>query len=420
MTLLEDLEYRGLIHQATNRDQLAAALAAGPITLYGGFDPTSDSLHIGNLLPILCLRRFQRAGHHPIALVGGATGLIGDPSGRTTERSLNTMEIVVDWSNKIRQQLSRFLDFEDAKNPAVLVNNYDWTEDMSVIDFLRDVGKHFSLNYMLAKDSVDSRLERGISFTEFSYMILQAYDFWSLFRRYGCTLQLGGSDQWGNITAGLEFIRKAEGQEVLGLTVPLVVKADGTKFGKTAGGAVWLDREKTSPYQFYQFWLNTDDKDVVQYLKYFTFLEQTEIEALTAQVLTNPGARAAQHTLAAEVTTLVHGRDATVEAERISQALFSGEIRALTAQEIADGFNDVPFATFAMDAAITLVDLLVEVGACTSKRQAREDIQNGAISVNGEKCTALDAAIGADDKIGGTFVVIRRGKKNYFLARFRA
>ncbi|MCL6446383.1 MAG: tyrosine--tRNA ligase, partial [Alicyclobacillus sp.] len=387
MHLLDDLEFRGILNQVTNPDGLRERLSAGSITLYVGFDPTADSLHIGSLMPILTLRRFQLAGHHPIALVGGATGLIGDPSGRSTERTLNTLDTVQAWSDSIRRQLSRFLDFDSKTNPAVIVNNYDWTHHMDVITFLRDVGKHFSVNYMLAKESVESRLERGISFTEFSYMMLQAFDFLNLYQQRGCVLQIGGSDQWGNITAGIELIRKTLNEEAFGLTVPLVTKADGTKFGKTASGAVWLDAEKTSPYQFYQFWLNVDDRDVVKFLKYFTFLSHEEIQQLAGEVEANPGARAAQRALAQHVTRLVHGDAALARAERISQVLFSGRIQELSVDEIREGLQDVPSADFPSDAAPTLVDLLIAVGACSSKRQAREDITNGAVSINGERCT---------------------------------
>jgi tyrosyl-tRNA synthetase len=416
--LLDDLEWRGLVNQVTNREGLEAALESGPITLYVGFDPTADSLHIGNLLPILCLRRFQRAGHHPIALVGGATGLIGDPSGRSQERTLNPQETVAAWSERIRAQLARFLDFETPDNPAVIVNNYDWTHGVDVITFLRDVGKHFSLNYMLAKESVATRLERGISYTEFSYMIMQAFDFWNLYQQRRCILQIGGSDQWGNITAGIELIRRTLNEEAFGLTLPLVTKADGTKFGKTESGAIWLDPEKTSPYQFYQFWLNTDDRDVIRYLKYFTFLGRDEIAELEREVEENPGGRAAQRALAREVTTIVHGEAAAARAERISAILFNGRVQDLGAEEIQEAFQDVPSTTLPREAAPTLVDLLVQVGASPSKRQAREDIRSGAISLNGERCTDVDKVIDVNERLYCTYLVLRRGKKHYFLVRF--
>lgn len=377
MDLLQDLQFRGLINQMTDEDGLKALLAEESVKVYCGFDPTADSLHIGHLLPILMLRRFQQAGHQPIALVGGATGLIGDPSGKKTERKLNEKETVAYYSERIKQQLSRFLDFEKVDNPAIIANNYEWIGSLDVITFLRDVGKNFGINYMLAKESVQSRLEAGISFTEFSYMILQAYDFLKLYEMYGCKLQVGGSDQWGNITAGLELIRKTEEDaKVFGLTVPLVTKADGTKFGKTEGGAVWLDADKTSPYEFYQFWINTDDRDVVKYLKYFTFLSHEEIIELERQTAEAPEKRAAQKALAAEMTRLVHGEEALQQAINISEALFSGDVAKLTADEIEQGFKDVP-SYVCEEQEIALVDLLVASGICPSKRQAREDVTNG-------------------------------------------
>lgn len=417
-TLWDDLVYRGLVHQVTNEEGLRQQMERGRVTLYVGFDPTADSLHIGSLLPILVLRRFQLAGHIPIPLVGGATGLIGDPSGKANERTLNDFETVADWSLRIRTQLERFLDFAAPTNSAAMANNFDWTHNLGVIGFLRDIGKNFSLNYMLAKDSVESRLERGISFTEFSYMILQAYDFLNLYRQYGCRLQVGGSDQWGNITAGLELIRKVENEEGFGLTLPLVTKSDGTKFGKTESGTIWLDSNKTSPYQFYQFWLNADDRDVVQYLKYFTFFSKDEIEALAVEVEQNPGARAAQRALARAVTTLVHGEQATVRADQISDILFRGNIQELSVDDIRDAFQDVPSARLASGETPSLVDLLTAVGACPSKRQAREDIRNGAISINGERMADPEFVVSLNVRIGGEFVVVRRGKKSYFLARF--
>ncbi len=419
MNLLDDLTFRGLIHDVTDREGLDKRLSEGGLTLYSGFDPTADSLHIGHLLPVLCLRRFQLAGHKPIALVGGATGLIGDPSGKANERTLNEHSVVQSWSDAIKGQLSRFLDFERSQNPAKIVNNYDWFGDMPVISFLRDVGKSFSLNYMLAKDSVGSRLEAGISFTEFSYMILQSYDFQRLYKDEGCSLQIGGSDQWGNITAGLELIRRSGAGELpaFGLTVPLVTKSDGTKFGKTESGAIWLDAEKTTPYEFYQFWVNTDDRDVVKFLKYFTFLNQQEIKELEIKLRQQPEKREAQLTLAKEVTLLVHGQTSLNQAINISEALFSGDIRQLTAEEIVAGFKDVPSCTMGKEPKL-LVDLLIEAGIASSKRQAREDINNGAIYINGERETSLERSISIENSIEGRFTVIRRGKKKYFLIRY--
>ena len=387
--------------------------------LYCGFDPTADSLHIGHLLPILTLKRFQEAGHQPIALVGGATGLIGDPSGKKQERTLNEKETVKQWSERIKEQLSRFLDFEKEGNPAILANNYDWIGPLDVITFLRDIGKSFGINYMLAKETVQSRIETGISFTEFSYMILQSYDFLKLYQTYDCRLQIGGSDQWGNITSGLELIRKTEeNAKAYGLTLQLVTKADGTKFGKTEGGAIWLDKEKTSPYEFYQFWINTDDRDVIKYLKYFTFLSKEEIEQLAEEVKNAPEKRSAQKALAEEVTKLVHGEEALKQAVKISEALFSGNIKALTAEEIKQGFKDVP-SYETTENEIGLVDLLVQAKISPSKRQAREDIGNGAIYINGERVQELDYIVSEKDTIEGQFAVIRRGKKKYFLIHFK-
>ncbi|MGA6837872.1 tyrosine--tRNA ligase [Priestia megaterium] len=418
MDILQDLEFRGLINQQTDEKGLSELLSKESVRLYCGFDPTADSLHIGHMLPVLILRRFQQAGHQPIALVGGGTGLIGDPSGKKAERTLNEKETVAMFSERIKGQLSRFLDFEEGENAAVIANNYDWIGSLDVITFLRDIGKNFGINYMMAKDSVQSRIESGISFTEFSYMILQSYDFLNLYQTYNCKLQIGGSDQWGNITAGLELIRKSEEDaKVFGLTVPLVTKADGTKFGKTEGGAIWLDPEKTSPYEFYQFWINTDDRDVIKYLKYFTFLSHEEINELAASAKEAPEKREAQKALAAAMTTLVHGEEALEQAIRISQALFSGSISELTAEEIKQGFKDVPSYTHTGE-NIGLIDLLVESKISPSKRQAREDISNGAIYLNGEREQDLQKTVGAEDRIEGQFTVIRRGKKKYTLIQY--
>lgn len=420
MNILQDLKDRGLIYQSTDEEALAKRLEEGSITLYCGFDPTADSLHIGSLLPILALRRFQLAGHKPIALVGGGTGLIGDPSGKANERTLNTPEVVKGYSESLRKQLSRFVDFE-GESAAQVANNYDWIAPLSVIEFLRDIGKNFGINYMLSKESVSSRLEKGISFTEFSYMILQAYDFMNLNKNWGCELQLGGSDQWGNITAGTELIRRTsegEAKEVFGLTLPLVTKSDGTKFGKTEGGAIWLDANLTSPYQFYQFWLNTDDRDVVPFLKYFTFLSIDEINELAQQVESAPEKRDAQRTLAREVTRIVHGDAALTRAENISKALFGGGVQGLSAEEIEEGFVDVPSVTLTELEGKTLVDLVIEAGAATSKRAAREDITNGAIYLNDVRTTELELPVADMERIGGKYIVLRKGKKKYFLVKF--
>jgi tyrosyl-tRNA synthetase (EC 6.1.1.1) len=420
MDIFQDLEFRGLINQATDLEGLRKRLSEGSIKLYCGFDPTADSLHIGHLLPILMLRRFQLAGHQPIALVGGATGMIGDPSGKKQERTLNRKEQVIAWTERIKAQLSKFLDFDTNENPAIVANNFDWIGKMDVITFLRDYGKHFGINYMMAKDSVQTRIPSGISFTEFSYMILQSIDFFMLYEKENCCLQIGGSDQWGNITAGLELIRKTRGDsaKAYGLTLPLVTKADGTKFGKTEGGAVWLDPEKTTPYEFYQFWINTDDRDVVKYLKYFTFLSHEEILELERMTKESPEKRMAQRALARELTCLVHGEEAYRQAVRISEALFSGDIRSLSAEEIEQGFRDVP-SHEAADEEKSLVDLLVEARISPSKRQAREDIQNGAIYVNGNRVQDLNFIVSRNCRIEGRFTVIRRGKKKYFLIRYQ-
>jgi tyrosyl-tRNA synthetase len=415
MDLLDDLEFRGLLYQVTDRDGLAQRLKQGPLALYNGFDPTADSLHVGSLLPITVLRRFQLAGHRPIALVGGGTGLIGDPSGKASERSLNTDDTVAQWSDKLRQQLEPFLDFSGA-NAAVMTNNYDWLADMRTIDFLRDVGKHFPVPYMLAKDSVASRLDSGISFTEFSYMLLQAYDFLRLNRSHACQLQIGGSDQWGNITAGSDLIRRSGGDKVFGLTFPLVTKADGTKFGKTESGTIWLDPTKTTPYQFYQFWLNCDDASVLTYLKYFTFLEREAILDLEEATRQAPEKRQAQHTLADELTTLVHGATATQQAQNISRALFGGELKELAADEIEMGFNEVPSFTMPGD-EMPLIELLTAAGVAQSKRQARQDIGSGAIYINGERCTEVDHIVKRSDGLYGKYLILRRGKNKYFLVR---
>ncbi|BAM47040.1 tyrosine--tRNA ligase [Amphibacillus xylanus] len=419
MDIIKDLELRGLVQQTTDYEGLKKHLAENVVTLYCGFDPTADSLHIGHLVPALMLKRFQLAGHRPIALIGGGTGMIGDPSGRTSERQLNDAETVNYFSEQIEKQLAKILDFDDEENGAIAKNNGEWLGELKIIDFLRDTGKHFGVNYMLAKDSVQSRLEQGISFTEFSYMILQSYDFMNLFERENCTLQIGGSDQWGNITAGMELIRRTRDEEVkvFGLTVPLITKADGTKFGKTAGGAVWLDPEKTTPYEFYQFWINTDDRDVIKFLKYFTFLSHAEIEALTEELERAPEKRIPHKRLAEELTILVHGEEALRQAERITEALFSGDIKQLNAEEIKQGFKDVPNVEMTKEAK-PLVDLLVEAKISSSKRQAREDISNGAIYINGDRQQDLQYELSDDDRIDGQFTIIRRGKKKYFLIKF--
>ena len=419
MDLLKDLEWRGITYQQTDAEGLKDLLNKESISIYCGIDPTADSMHIGHLLPFLTLRRFQNQGHRPLVLVGGATGLIGDPSGKNEERKLQTVEAIQGNVEAIKGQLQSIFDFE-GENGAVMVNNYDWIGAMDVVTFLRDFGKHVGVNYMLAKDTISSRLESGISFTEFTYTILQAMDFNHLYDNYNCKLQIGGSDQWGNITTGLELIRRTHEEETkaFGFTIPLVTKADGTKFGKTESGAVWLDPKKTSPYEFYQFWINAADADVVKYLKYFTFLSHEEIEALAASVETEPHLRKAQKTLAEEMTKLIHGEEALDQAIRITQALFSGEIKSLSASEIMEGFKDVPSFEQSKGEEIGLIDLLVNGKISPSKRQAREDVGNGAIYINGERVTDLQHVMGEDDKIEGQFTIIRRGKKKYFRVQY--
>jgi len=415
MKVLEDLAFRGQLYQVTDQDDLNQTLAAGPTVLYAGFDPTADSLTIGNLVTILLLRRFQLAGHRPIALVGGGTGLIGDPSGKAQERSLNTADIVEEWSADIRTQIEPFLDF-DGPSGARMMNNYDWLGGLGAIELMRDVGKHFPVPFMLAKDSVNSRLDSGISYTEFSYMILQSYDFLQRYRLENCQLQVGGSDQWGNITAGSELIRRADGGRAFGLTCPLVTNADGTKFGKTEKGAVWLSADRTSPYEFYQFWIGTDDRSVVEYLKTFTFLSHDEIRDLETSVKEDPGKRLAQRALAESVTELVHGKEAAEKAERISRALFQGELAELKEDEIEQAFHGVP--THAMgEVESGLIDLLVAASVSSSKRQARQDISSGAIYLNGERCTDLEHMVRKADGLHGRYVVIRRGKSKYTLVQ---
>lgn len=419
MDLLQDLQWRGIIYQQTDAEGLKEQLEKEATALYCGVDPTADSMHIGHLLPFLTLRRFQQAGHKPIILVGGATGMIGDPSGKTQERQLQSVETIQYNVKCLQKQLERIFDFE-GENGAVMTNNYDWIGALDMITFLRDYGKYIGINYMLAKDTIASRLDTGISFTEFTYTILQAIDFKHLYENFNCKIQLGGSDQWGNITTGLDLIRKTQGEgaKAYGLTIPLVTKSDGTKFGKTEGGAVWLDAEKTTPYEFYQFWINTADQDVVKYLKIFTFLSKEEIEALEASVETEPHLRKAQKALAEEMTRLVHGQDALDKAINITQALFSGNVKELSAEDIQQGFKDVPSYAPQAEEELLLVNLLVNAKISPSKRQAREDITNGAISINGDKVTDVEYMLSAEDRIENQFTVIRRGKKKYTLIKY--
>lgn len=416
--LIEDLKWRGLIYQQTDEQGIEDLLNKEQVTLYCGADPTADSLHIGHLLPFLTLRRFQEHGHRPIVLIGGSTGMIGDPSGKSEERVLQTEEQVDKNIEGISKQMHNIFEF-GTDHGAVLVNNRDWLGQISLISFLRDYGKHVGVNYMLGKDSIQSRLEHGISYTEFTYTILQAIDFGHLNRELNCKIQVGGSDQWGNITSGIELMRRMYGQtDAYGLTIPLVTKSDGKKFGKSESGAVWLDAEKTSPYEFYQFWINQSDEDVIKFLKYFTFLGKEEIDRLEQSKNEAPHLREAQKTLAEEVTKFIHGEDALNDAIRISQALFSGDLKSLSAKELKDGFKDVPQVTLSNDTT-NIVEVLIETGISPSKRQAREDVNNGAIYINGERQQDVNYALAPEDKIDGEFTIIRRGKKKYFMVNYQ-
>ena len=412
--LIADLKWRGLFSQSTDEKALIEALK-NPTTLYIGFDPTAPSLHVGNLVVLLALRRFQLAGHIPIALVGGATGLIGDPSGKNEERSLNTTDVVAAWVERIRGQVSKYLDFQAKPNAAIVANNLDWTSPLSAIEFLRDIGKHFSVNQMLAKDSVASRLEAGgISYTEFSYQVLQSYDFLELYRRHNCTLQLGGSDQWGNIVAGLDLIRRVESGSGHALTIPLLAKADGSKFGKTAGGAIWLDPEMTSPYAFFQYWLNTDDQDVINFLKVFSFKSRGEIEALEKAHNENPGAREAHRALARELTSIVHSEDICNRVELAARALFGqGELSDLDEATLASALAELPRTTVKSGEPIpTWVDLLAATGVVDSKSAARRIVKEGGAYLNNSKISGEDFAPQKSDFLCGKYAVLRKGKRD--------
>jgi tyrosyl-tRNA synthetase len=415
----EELTWRGLVFDCV--DGIQDILANQRITIYNGFDPTSDSLHIGHLVPLIALARLQRFGHTPIAVAGGGTGMIGDPSGKAAERQLLSIEQIEANVKSIRQQLTRLLDFEVETNCAQVVNNADWLLSLKLIDFLRDTGKHFTINYMVAKESVKARIEReeGISFTEFSYMLLQSYDFLHLHDHTGCILQTGGSDQWGNITAGVELVRRVRGKQVYGLVYPLVTKADGTKFGKTEEGAVWLSPERTSPYRFYQFWLNTDDRDAIPYLKFFTFLSKTEIEALESSLNDHPDQREAQRALGRHMTSLVHGETELDRAEQASKVLFGAEISGLSAREIEDIFGDVPSSEMKKEIASgsKLVDLLFQTGFLKSKGEARRSITEGGIYLNNRRISDLDYQLSMDDVVEGRFIILRKGRKNYHLVK---
>lgn len=417
LNIIKELEWRGAINQQTDAEGLHKLTSEKSISLYCGVDPTGDSMHIGHLIPFMMMKRFQLAGHRPVILIGGATGTIGDPSGRTTERTLQTMDQVQQNVDALTAQMKK-LFVNEGDTGLRMVNNYDWTHNLTILDFLRDYGKNFSVNTMLAKDIVASRLDTGISFTEFSYQILQSMDFHHLFKEEDVQLQIGGADQWGNITSGLDLIRKKEGPEAkaFGLTIPLMLKADGTKFGKTAGGAIWLDPNKTTPFEFFQFWANTDDRDVIRYLKFFTFLTKEQIDELEVKVQTEPHKREAQRKLAEEMTKFVHSEEALKQAQKITEALFSGDIKSLTADEIEQGFKDMP--TFhAFKETKNIIDWLVDLGVEPSKRQAREDITQGAITLNGDKVTDINMDVTVDNAIDGRFIIIRKGKKNYNLVK---
>lgn len=414
MTLIEDLQARGLIAQASDLDQVQQLLST-PQTLYCGFDPTAGSLHIGHLVPLIMLKRFQDAGHQAIALIGGATGMIGDPSFKATERSLNSEETVTGWVQDLSNQIQQLMNNQVSK-PMIMVNNADWVKQINVIDFFRDVGKHFSVNTMISRESVKQRLQRpdqGISFTEFSYALLQSYDFAELNRQYGCRLQIGGNDQWGNIVSGIDLTRRQNGEQVFGLTLPLITKSDGTKFGKTEGGAVWLDPSKTSPYAFYQFWLSAEDADVYHFLRYYTFLSCDEITAIEAQDKESKSKPEAQRILAEQMTRFVHGEEGLASAERITQALFSGNVQQLSLSELKqlelDGLPSM------QSAEQDLVELLVESGLANSKRIARELIGNNAISVNGEKVDAENPSL--NFPLFDQYWLLQRGKKHFYLVK---
>ncbi|MDI9230409.1 tyrosine--tRNA ligase [Staphylococcus caprae] len=416
--LIEDLKWRGLIYQQTDEQGIEDLLNKEQVTLYCGADPTADSLHIGHLLPFLTLRRFQEHGHRPIVLIGGGTGMIGDPSGKSEERVLQTEDQVEANVQGLSKQMHRLFEFGTDKG-AVLVNNKDWLGQISLISFLRDYGKHVGVNYMLGKDSIQTRLEHGISYTEFTYTILQAIDFGHLNRELNCKIQVGGSDQWGNITSGIELMRRMYGQtEAFGLTIPLVTKSDGKKFGKSESGAVWLGPEKTSPYEFYQFWINQSDEDVIKFLKYFTFLDKEEIDRLEQSKEEAPHLREAQKALAENVTKFIHGEEALNDAIRISKALFSGDLKSLSGKELKEGFKDVPQVTLSSETT-NIIEALIETGIASSKRQAREDVNNGAIYINGERQQSVDYEFSNEDKIDNEFTIIRRGKKKYFMVNYQ-
>ena len=422
MSLLEEYRWRGMLQDSTEGAE--AVLAEAPVTAYIGFDPTAASLHVGSLMPIMGLVHLQRAGHRPVVLVGGGTGLIGDPSGKTEERQLLAREETAENLAAIRRQLEHFLDFDGATNPARTVDNLDWLGKITMVDFLRDVGKHFSVNALLKKESVRRRVENeetGISYTEFSYALLQAYDFVALNERYGCTLQMGGSDQWGNITAGIDLVRRLRGEKAYGITYPLVTGAGGHKFGKTEAGAVWLDPALTSPYRFYQFWMTVDDRDVIRYLRYFTLLAPEEISELESTHGERPHERGAHQVLAEEVTRRVHGGPGVASAQRATEVLFGGEIAGLGADEIADIFADVPSSEIARAGlegdGTGVLELFADAGVCKSRGEARRSIEGGGLSINNVRVEKIEAMVGIGDTIEGRFLILQKGKKNYHMVR---
>ena len=419
--IISDLEQRELISQLAGGDELRKHLSNGSRTVYCGFDPTAESLHVGSVVPLLVLKRFQQAGHKPIALVGGATGLIGDPSFKDDERQLNSTEVVEEWVERLKPQLSQFLDFDCGENSAVVANNLDWTQECDVLRFLRDVGKHFSVNAMIQKESVKQRIDRegeGISFTEFSYMLLQSYDFAELNNRYNCTVQIGGSDQWGNITGGIDLTRRMNQNQVYGVTTSLVTKADGTKFGKTESGTVWISSHMTSPYALYQFWLNVADADVYKYLKFFTFLSLTEIDEIEQSDKAAKAKPEAQGILAREVTELLHGKDGLNAAVRISEALFSGNISSLTTSDLAQLELDGLPCTEIQGGSKGIIEVLVDTELAKSNKMAREFIRNNAVNVNGQVVDSVDFELSSSNALEGKFFVLKRGKKLFNLVKF--
>lgn len=417
----EELKWRGMLFDYV--EGIDRVLDQQKVTVYNGFDATADSLHVGHMVPLLALARLQRFGHHPIALAGGGTSMIGDPSGKSAERQLLSHQIIEENVESIKGQLAHFLDFNVKTNPARVLNNASWLMELKLVNFLRDIGKHFTINYMLAKDSVKSRIEReeGISYTEFSYMLLQSYDFLYLNQHENCILQTGGSDQWGNITAGTELVRRVTGNSVYGMVYPLITKSDGTKFGKTESGSVWLKAERTSPFKFYQFWMNTDDKDVINYLKFFTFLPQEEIAELEVSVNERPESREAQKRLAKEITTIVHGETALSSAEQATQVLFGGSLEGLSGKEIEEIFEEVPSTNLTRDVlegeGMSIIDLLVDGGVTKSKGEARRSIQEGGINLNNLRITEIDRMVTAQELIDGKYLILRKGRKNYYLVK---